>query len=189
MKSIYILLTNSDTYVSKMIKFATSDAYTHASISFDSSLQPLYSFARRFTYSPLPAGMRVESFSKGFFKKHPDIPCALFELPVPDAVYEVAKELVEGMMRESFKYRYNVIGLFLCKLNISFSRRRRFFCSEFIGEVLDKSHALDLPKEPSLMRPSDYANHPDLFCRYEGDVSGLLEKLCTPSLQTTMRAV
>ena len=175
MKSIYILLTNSETYVSRLIRFATSDEYTHASISFDASLQPLYSFARHFSFAPLPAGMRRESFAKGMFKKHPDMSCALFELPVPDSVYDAAKGLVEGMMQEAFKYRYNVIGLFLCKLNISFPRRRRYFCSQFIGEILDKANALRLPKEPSLMRPSDYANHPDLQCMYEGDMSGLIE--------------
>ncbi|MBQ7036236.1 MAG: hypothetical protein IJN74_01945 [Clostridia bacterium] len=183
MKSIYILLTNADTYVSKLIQFATSDAYTHASISFDASLQPLYSFARRFSFVPLPAGLRRESFKKGFFKRHPEMPCALFELPVPDAVYDAAKGLVEGMMQESFKYRYNVIGLLLCKMNISFPRRRRFFCSQFIGEILDKSNALDLPKEPSLMRPVDYANHPDLMCTYEGDMSGLIQSVNIASVK------
>lgn len=46
MKSIYILLTKSDTYISKIIRLTTDDTYTHASISFTEDLEPLYSFGR-----------------------------------------------------------------------------------------------------------------------------------------------
>ena len=53
MKSIYILLTKSDTVVSKAIHLVTADQYTHVSISFDKTLQPLYSFSRKYIYLPL----------------------------------------------------------------------------------------------------------------------------------------
>ena len=179
MKSIYILLSKSDTYVSKMIKIATSDFYTHSSIAFDASLQPLYSFARRFSYSPLPAGIRYECICDGYFKKHSDIPCALFELPVEDDVYESAKQYVESMMGESRKYRYNVIGLFLCKFNIAYSRENRYFCSEFIGEVLEKSNALKFDKSPSLLHPVDFAEHPGLIRLFEGNIAELVRYINT----------
>jgi inositol transport system substrate-binding protein len=68
MKSIYILLTKSDTYVSKIIGLVTDDHYTHASISFEENLQPMYSFSRKFVHSPLPAGLRVEPLQQGFYK-------------------------------------------------------------------------------------------------------------------------
>ena len=42
MKSIYLLLTRSDTYVSKTIGLATSDKYTHISISFEETLANFY---------------------------------------------------------------------------------------------------------------------------------------------------
>lgn len=175
MKSIYILLSKSDTYVSKMIKIVTSDYYTHSSIAFDASLEPLYSFARRFSYSPLPAGIRHESLCDGYFKKHSDIPCALFELPVEDEVYETAKQYVQCMMEESSKYRYNVMGLFLCKFNIAYSRENRYFCSEFIGEVLEKSNALKFNKSPSLLHPVDFAAHPELIPLFEGNIAELVQ--------------
>mgnify|MGYP000490185553 CR=1 FL=1 len=69
MKSIYLLLTRSDTYVSKTIGLATSDKYTHISISFDEKLEPLYSFARKYKRTPLPAGIRHEALYSGFYEK------------------------------------------------------------------------------------------------------------------------
>ncbi|MBQ8803526.1 MAG: hypothetical protein IJZ53_07840 [Tyzzerella sp.] len=175
MKSIFILLTKSDTYVSRIIRLVTADTYTHASISFDESLQPLYSFSRKYVNKPLPAGLQTESLTTGFFEKYHYIPCALYELRVDDAIYYRAKAHVEHMMTEVSTYQFNVLGLFLCRLNIPFRRNRRYFCSEFVSEVLDKSNALTLPKRPSLMRPNDYTKIPLLACRFEGRLDNLLQ--------------
>ena len=79
-RSIYILLTKSDTCISKIINLTTADRYTHASISFEENLQPMYSFARKYVHFPLPAGLRHEPLDEGFFKRYSYIPCALYEL-------------------------------------------------------------------------------------------------------------
>ncbi len=175
MKTIYILLTRSDTCISKMIHFATADKYTHVSISFDKSLQPMYSFSRKFIYMPLPAGLREEPLEVGFYKKYDYIPCALYELQVPDEVYDCAKMEVAKMYTASDTYRFNVIGLVLCKLNIAYSRERYRFCSEFVSDILNKSNAVELPKEPCLMRPNDYSSLPGMICKYEGRLDGLIQ--------------
>ena len=60
MRKIYIFLTKSDTWVSHLISLVTNDTYTHASISFEPNLQPMYSFSRKFVSLPLPAGLRAE---------------------------------------------------------------------------------------------------------------------------------
>lgn len=174
MKSIYILLTKSDTYISKIIKLTTNDKYTHVSISFEDCLQPLYSFARIKIDTPLPAGLRTEPFDSGFYHKYPHIPCALYELQVEDDVYESAKAEVEKMMSVAPLYHYNLMGLIFCRLNIPFNRKYHYFCSEFVSEILKKSNALILPKEPSLMRPGDYMNMEKLSCLYEGELFELI---------------
>lgn len=175
MKSIYILLTKSDTCVAKMIKLTTDDKYTHVSISFDESLQPLYSFARKYVNTPLPAGLKTEPFTKGFYKKYNHIPCALYELEVDDEVYDAAKSEVEQMMEEASTYQFNIIGLLLCRLNVPLHRNRHYFCSEFVSEVLVKSKALTLPKDTSLMRPNDYTKIPHLSCLFEGQLNILVQ--------------
>ena len=175
MKSIYILLTKSNTVVSQMVKLTTSDMYTHVSISFEEDLTPFYSFARHYTYLPLPAGLRPEYLNRGFFKRYPNIPCALYVLSVEDDVYYEAKKMVEQMVQESFKYKFNILGLLLCRLSIPSHRKNHYFCSEFVSEVLTNSKALPLPKDPSLMRPNDYTNIPALEFLFEGRVNELIK--------------
>ena len=175
MKSIFILLTKSDTNVSKLIKLITSDTYTHVSISFHEDLQPLYSFSRKYVHSPLPAGLRTEPLDKGFYKKYDYIPCALYELKVEDDVYDAAKSEVEQMMKEASTYRFNVLGLILFKLNIPLYRNRQYFCSEFVSEILSKCCALELPKDTSLIRPNDYTKFDEMLCRFEGRLNQLIQ--------------
>ena len=176
MKKIYILLTKSDTLVSRVIGLATNDTYTHASISFAPDLQPMYSFSRRFVHLPLPAGLRVEPLDTGFYQKYDRIPCALYELKVTDAVYAAAKTEVERMMQDAGHCPFNLIGLLLCRMRIPFHRENQYFCSEFVGEVLTRSHALAMPKVPSLMRPNDYTHLSQLVCLFEGRLNELRER-------------
>ncbi len=176
-KSIYILLTKSDTCISKIINLTTADRYTHASISFDESLQPLYSFARKYVHFPLPAGLRQEPLDAGFFKRYSNIPCALYELKVTEDVYNRAKRQVDRMMKKQKKYRFSVLGLILCRLSIPFHRKHFYFCSEFVGAVLEDSNALSLPKAPSLMRPNDYSKFDNLSCKFEGRLNTLIKQL------------
>ena len=50
-------------------------------------------------------------------------------------------------------YQFNVIGLALCGMHIRWKRRRHYFCSQFVSEVLEKSGAMELPKHSTLMHP------------------------------------
>ncbi len=175
MKIIYILLTRSDTYLSRFIGFFTSDRYTHASISFAEGLQPLYSFSRKRVYLPLPAGLRHEPLKIGFYKKHSKIPCALYKLTVSEEVYNSAKDKVDQMMLSDKKYRFSIMGLLLCGIKIPYHRKNHYFCSEFVSEILSKSNALQLPKRSCLMRPNDYTKLPELSCEFEGPLNELLQ--------------
>lgn len=177
MKTIYILLSKSNTVVSRMVGVFTADEYTHVSISFDKELTTFYSSSRKNGRTMFPAGPCRESFRYGWFKKYGKIiPCALYKLEVCDEVYAMAKEEVEKIMQEEEKYHYNIFGLILCKFNIPFERRNHFFCSQFVGEILERSHALELPKVPTVMKPCDYMNMPELDCVYTGYIEELSKK-------------
>lgn len=175
MKTIYILLTRSDTILSRLVQLFTSDPYTHASISFDHGLQPLYSSARKNGETMFPAGPCTEVFHRGFYYKHQSIPCALYELEVSDEVYETARAEAQRFARDSDLYSFNILGLILCKLNIPFHPRSKYFCSQFVAEILFRSRALELPKDTSLMKPMDYTRIPQLRCRYRGPLRDLVK--------------
>ena len=67
MKNIYIILTQSGTLFSKAIKLHTRDPYNHASISFDKSLEIMYSFGRKRRYNPIDTGFIEENFNRGLY--------------------------------------------------------------------------------------------------------------------------
>ncbi len=178
MKSLYILLTRSDSCVSRIIGLLTADNYTHVSISFDPSLSTMYSFARKRVRTPLPAGMIKEELDSGFLGKHSYIPCALYEIKVSDEAYESARKEVENMASRMDEYRFNIVGLICCRMNIQLKRKRHYFCSQFVSEVLEKSKAVELPKPAALMRPADYLELEDMRCLFKGSIRKL-DEYCT----------
>ena len=176
MKTIYILLTRSGTLLSKLVYAVTGASYTHASMAFDEELDCLYSSTRKNGYTMFPAGPSKEYLNKGVFRLRGDAPCALYALEVTDDAYVRARRRAEHMMARGELYRFNTLGLILCALHIRWQRRRHYFCSQFVSEVLQKSGALDLPKPSTLMHPSDYAELPQLRCLYRGTLADLPQR-------------
>ena len=176
MKTIYILLTRSGTLLSKLVYAATGASYTHASMAFDEELNCLYSSTRKNGYTMFPAGPSKEYLNKGVFRLRGDAPCALYALEVTDEAYVRARRRAEHMMARGELYRFNTLGLILCALHIRWQRRRHYFCSQFVSEVLQKSGALELPKPSTLMHPSDYAELPELRCLYCGTLADLPQR-------------
>ena len=174
MNTIYILLTRSGTFLSNLVYLLTGDPFTHASISFDPTLQPLYSSARKNGETMFPAGPCREYFHRGFYQKHRQIPCALYALDVTQEHFEQAKREVCKIISHSDEYHFNILGLLLCKLNIPLRRRKKFFCSQFVAEILKRSDSLALPKVPSLMRPMDYTQLPEASCLFRGTLRELV---------------
>lgn len=104
-----------------------------------------------------------------------EIPCKLYKLQVNDEIYTLARQEVQQIIDHAGEYRFNIIGLLLCQLNISYHRKHHFFCSQFVSEALKNSRALKLPKDTSLMKPSDYMRIPELVCLYQGQLRELAE--------------
>lgn len=147
MKTIYILLTRSGTLLSNLVYRLTGARYTHASLAFDEDLSCLYSSTRKNGYTMFPAGPSREYLDRGVFRLRPEAPCALYALEVSEEAYIRARRRANHMMAHGKLYRFNVLGLVLCAMHIRWQRRRHYFCSQFVSDVLEKSGALELPKD------------------------------------------
>ena len=179
MKTLYIFLTRSGTLLSNLVYSLTGAQYTHISLAFDEDLSTLYSSTRKNGYTMFPAGPSREYLNRGVFLMRENIPCALYALEVTDEAYTRAKRRTQHMMHHGELYRFNSLGLLLCWMHIRWQRRRHYFCSQFVSEVLQKSGALELPKPSTLMHPSDYAELPELpelRCLYRGTLAGLPQR-------------
>lgn len=188
MKTIYILLTRPQTFVSNLVHLVTADPYTHVSISFDEDLQPLYSSARKNGRTMFPAGPCRELFSRGLYKTYPQTPCAVYTLRVSDEVYEKAREEVQKIISRADSYKFNTFGMFTCYMNIPYHPKHRYFCSQFVSDVLSRSKALKIPKDSSLMRPMDYSKFPQLSCIYRGCIGEFCSKRITKTYRIELPA-
>ena len=123
-----------------------------------------------------PAGPSRGYLNRGVFLMRENIPCALYALEVTDEAYIRAKRRTQHMMHHGELYRFNSLGLLRCWIHLRWQRRRHYFCSKFVSEVLQNSGALDLPKPSTLMHPSDYAELPQLRCLYRGTLADLPQR-------------
>ncbi len=171
MKTIYLLLTRTGTIFSRVIHLLTAAPYTHAAISIAQSpaeflctdtpssrcSSGFYSFGRKNPLLPFPAGFTMESGSGGYLRLFPRTKCALLAFDVSEEAYEQICIRLAKIEQCQRYYHYNLLGALLCGIGIPLERRRRYFCSQFVADLLSRSGALDLPKPANLMRPVDFA--------------------------------
>lgn len=187
MKTIYLLLVRSQTCLSRTIHALTGDSYTHVSIAFDGALTTLCSFARFDACCPLPAGLVHEQPAAGYYGAHPEIPCALLAVPVSEAGYARARAHAEAMLARQDAtarraYRYSVLGLLACRAGLPLRRSGRYFCSQFVSQLLALTGDVALPGPPELMRPQELAQLPEAVCLWRGTMGALAARRAQPSL-------
>ena len=173
MYSIYILLTRTNTILSRAIHRAPGNEYTHAALSLDPTFTRLYSFGRKYRYSYLPAGFVLESVDRGVLGADASTKCAVYELIISEETYVELCRVLEKMESEKGLYQYNILGLLLCLFGIEKERRYHFFCSQFISYVLEISGAAEPGKAPSLMRPVDFRQIPGVHQIFCGNIAQL----------------
>lgn len=168
--TVYILLTRSGTWFSRLIHRLTQDSYTHASIGLSGPAGPFYSFARKYEHLALPAGLVEERVTP----RRWNIPCCLYQLEVEDAVFYALQRRLEGMYQHRSEYHYNLLGTLGCYFHRPLSRRHHYFCSQFVAALLEESGAVELPKPSPLLRPADLAGLDGLRSIHQGDLEGIL---------------
>ena len=171
MKNIYVVLTKTDTIVARAIRWVTGAKYSHASLSLDDKLRPMYSFARKYVDFPFIGTMVKEEAGAGVYGKFSNVPCCILRIPVTEKQYDGVKEMIEDMW-QSRQYSYNYFGLVLNYLGVSRHYNNRFFCSEFVYHVLKQNEIIDLGKPPSLVRPQDFLDIKAEII-YEGNLNDL----------------
>lgn len=170
--TVYIVLTRTNTVISKLIQFFKDDEYTHAAISLDRHLNYMYSFGRKWTYYPFYGCFKHENLEQGAYKFCDRLPGVIMEVEVSKEQYEKINELLNQFINNSNYYRYNYIGLLNSLFNREACYDNRFLCSEFVYYILYKSGVLDLKISGNLIRPQDFLNL-EYKIIYEGDLKAI----------------
>lgn len=155
MRSIYLVMSQTGTMLSRTIKFFTGKQYNHISISLDDNLTCMYSFGRKNPNNPFIGVLVEEGINKGTFKKFYKTQCKVIEIELTDEQYESVYQNIKKMLKEKEKYKYNILGLVLALFNIERHHETKFYCSEFVRYILDNSQ-IDVSKIPTIPHPVDF---------------------------------
>ncbi|HHT47773.1 MAG TPA: hypothetical protein GXZ98_00565 [Firmicutes bacterium] len=168
--SIYLVFSKTGTWLSRLITLFSPMKYAHTSISFDPSFTQMYSFGRINPNNPFSGGFVVENLFGGVYKKFPRCTCMIYKIGVTEEQLLSLQEQVASFLREKEAYRYNLLGLFGVLFNQPLKREKRYFCSQFVAELLINSSIYSSPKVPELIRTSDLFTIENKEVIYEGIV-------------------
>lgn len=172
-RTVYLLLTRSETYFSRLIHHFTDGEFTHASLGLEGPAGHFYSFARKYPRLPFPGGFIREQADRGFFSLHPHIPCCLYELEVSEDTYQFLRRRLQVMYEHRERYHYSILGTLACFFGLPLVRRHHKFCSEFVAELLWESGAVKLGRDPCLTRPMDIGALAELRPIHRGEVGSM----------------
>ncbi len=168
-RKVYVLLTDTGTIFTKMIKLYTKKPLNHASLAIDEQFNKVYSFGRKKQRNPFLAGFVQENLRGGLFK---NANCAIYCITITECQFQKLIEKIREMEKQKDHYRYNLLGLVAVMLNMEINRKNAFFCSHFVAAVLEESGiSIKHHKPLSLVTPNDIKESASLKLIYEGKLS------------------
>jgi hypothetical protein len=168
-KQIYILLTDTGTTLTRLIKSCTKKNYGHASIAFDAELIEVYSFGRTTAKNPFIGGFVREDIHSVLFKQAYS---AIYSLTITNDEFQKMYQYIQEIAAQKEHYRYNFIGLFGVLFKKPIKRKNAFFCSQFVASVLKEGKVIDFEKDLSLIEPSDLPCSANFQLIFEGGLKG-----------------
>jgi hypothetical protein len=158
MKEITILLTKHDDLVSNIIFPFCGFKYTHAAIGLEDNPEHFYSFNKK--------GFVTETIEK--HRKRGVKHSRCYKIKISKDTYYRLKECIEEFKANKEHYNYNTLGVIMCILNIPMPKReKKYFCSQFVAEILHNSKAIKMPRRANLTKPNHFISflerHPYSF--------------------------
>ena len=109
-RQLYIVISQTGTLLSRILKQITGAEYNHASISLSRDLERMYSFGRRHPYNPFWGGFVIESPRTGTFKRFSETKVLVLSVSVTEEQHAELKEMLDVMWKRRRKYSYNQTG-------------------------------------------------------------------------------
>ncbi|CAM2838748.1 hypothetical protein [Erysipelothrix tonsillarum] len=167
-REVYIVLSDTGSLLTRIIKMVTGAPYNHVSISFDASLHKLYSFGRKQPHNPFWGGFVEESFYEGTFKRFKNTRCLVLKLQVEADTYALLEANVRVFIENMDLYHYNFVGLIGAAFKRRIARENGYYCSEFVAEVMEQSNLVFWETPNYLVHPYDFSKVDQFEVVYEG---------------------
>lgn len=174
MKTIYIMLTKTESVFCSLITSYTREPYAHVSLLFTDDFSNGYSFSRKKIHNPFIGGFMNENYPR-WVAAFPQTECLMYTLDVTDESYNMLRSQIAAFMAEQDKYTYNTLGVISYMFNIKIHPKNSYFCSHFAAHILRETGALYFDKDPFFTTAGDFRKHPDLHLIYEGYLNKLVD--------------
>ncbi len=166
MKQLYIVLTQTGTMLSRILKFVTGAEYNHASVSMSEDLEQMYSFGRLHPYNPFWAGFVKESPHTGTFKRFSKTRAVVLSVEVSEEAYDAVTALLARMEEDHTHYHYNYLGLFLASVHLHRTKANCYYCSEFVKKICYTGRVRGAWRLKPITQPIHFLQlpHQELYC-------------------------
>lgn len=166
-KRIFLLMIRYPGFFADTMVRCSRYGYTHATIGLEEDLNTFYSFMRK--------GFVEEKVTRYLKPGREPFPCALYEIHVSKKVYRRVKKLLMSYVARKNFLKYTHFSLFWCFLGIPWALRDRYFCSEFVAEVLKKADVAHLPKHHALCLPKDFHKMEETKLIFSGNIQTMVD--------------
>lgn len=146
-RTIVVLFTCYKDMISDVIYYISGRSYTHTSVSMEENSEFYYSFNKK--------GFRREY--PGRYKKRMREQSVAIYLEVSEKSWQQLQNRLMEMEAEAKEYRYSRLGVITCLMHIAWKRKKYYFCSQFVSELLGLTEEIRLKKKPSLYLPCQLA--------------------------------
>ena len=169
-ESIYIVLSQTGTMLSRLLKFFTGAEFNHASIATNVSLNKMYSFGRINAYNPFVGGFVEEGRNTGTFKRFYKTKALVLKVDIDRATYLKIEQMLKYFTNNKTKFSYNYLGLFLAFFNKDYSPHNRYYCSQFVRACLASFNIENARTLPKVIKPIDFLKLTNSKVIYKGSL-------------------
>lgn len=175
-KELFIVVTQTGTFVSRVIRFVTKAPYNHVSLSLDKNLDKMYSFARLNPPHIFPSGFMQETMTNSLFGIIDNVPCQIYRVCVSDKQFETVSKMIAAFNEIANEYKFNVLGFVSMFFRFRLRRAKRFMCSQFVAYVLSNSDVMNFDKDYSLVTPEDIRTNEHLSIIFDGNLKEYISR-------------
>lgn len=183
---VYICLFSGKALHSRAIEWYTHTEWSHAAMSFDSSMKQMYTFNANNNVSAdgKSAGFTIESIEK-YWKIDPSIKFKVHALFVTAAQRDMMRDAVDWYIKHQDDTKYSmktIINIFFKKASDfgnEFKNKTEMVCSQFVYTILAIANLkLKVTKDASLVSPGDLDKSIDdrLFSMFIGGIGAYSSK-------------
>lgn len=191
-KSIYVVVSRTQTKVGKLLRMFGGLKYNHASISLDKDLKQLYAFARPYYHAPFMGKLVKETATSYVLNNNKIVPIVVYKIPVTHNQYRTIRQIITNMVDDP-ECVYNYLSIIsrtinmgldivndleLIKQDLEFNKwleiDNAYTCIDFVMVILEKL-GFTLTKPTYKYTPDDLTTMLCDYKVYEGDIRGIMQ--------------